>query len=313
MCGIVGAIAERDVVPILMEGLRRLEYRGYDSAGVAVVSSAQDLDRVRGPGKVSELVDRLQEHPLSGRVGIAHTRWATHGVPAELNAHPHVCNETVAVVHNGIIENYEDLREKQRAQGFRFTSDTDTEVIVHQVYLYLEQGYDLLEAVKATVGDLEGAFALGVISKREPGRLVAARRGSPLVIGVGIGEHFIASDVAALVPVTQHFVFLEEGDVADLRRLSVRLYDADGVEVERSLKLSELTADAVERGEYRHYMLKEIFEQAAAIADTLEGRISHDRVMDAAFGPGASTLFEQLKALQIIACGTSYHAGLEAK
>ena len=313
MCGIVGAIAERDVVPVLVEGLRRLEYRGYDSAGVAVVSSAQDLDRVRGPGKVSELVDRLDEHPLTGRVGIAHTRWATHGVPAEPNAHPHVCNGTVAVVHNGIIENYEELREKQRAQGFRFTSDTDTEVIVHQVYLYLEQGHDLLDAVKATVGDLEGAFALGVISKREPGRLVAARRGSPLVIGVGIGEHFIASDVAALVPVTQHFVFLEEGDVADLRRLSVRVYDAYGTEVERSLKQSELTADAVERGEYRHYMLKEIFEQAAAIADTLEGRISHDRVMDAAFGPAASTLFDQVRALQIIACGTSYHAGLVAK
>ncbi len=313
MCGIVGAIAERDVVPILLEGLRRLEYRGYDSAGVAVISAAPNLDRVRGTGKVAELVERLKQQPLAGSAGIAHTRWATHGVPAEPNAHPHVCNETVAVVHNGIIENYEELREKQRAQGFRFTSDTDTEVIAHQVYLYLEQGHDLLDAVKAATGDLEGAYALGVISKREPGRLVAARRGSPLVIGVGIGEHFIASDVAALVPVTQHFVFLEEGDVADLRRLSVRLYDAAGSEVERSLKLSELSADAVERGEYRHYMLKEIFEQPAAIAETLEGRISHERVMDAAFGPEAPALFDQVRALQIIACGTSYHAGLVAK
>ncbi len=313
MCGIVGAIAERDVVPILLEGLRRLEYRGYDSAGVAVISAAHDLARVRGTGKVAELVDRLEQQPVAGSAGIAHTRWATHGVPAEPNAHPHVCNETVAVVHNGIIENYEELREKQRAQGFRFTSDTDTEVIVHQIYLYLEQGHDLLEAVRAAVKDLKGAFALGVVSKREPGRLVAARRGSPLVIGVGIGEHFIASDVAALVPVTQHFVFLEEGDVADLRRLSVRLYDAEGVEVERALKLSELTADAVERGEYRHYMLKEIFEQPAAIAETLEGRISHDRVLDAAFGPVAPELFDKVQALQIIACGTSYHAGLVAK
>ena len=313
MCGIVGAIAERDVVPILLEGLRRLEYRGYDSAGVAVISAAHGLARVRGTGKVAELVDRLEQQPVAGSAGIAHTRWATHGVPAEPNAHPHVCNETVAVVHNGIIENYEELREKQRAQGFRFTSDTDTEVIVHQIYLYLEQGHDLLEAVRAAVKDLKGAFALGVVSKREPGRLVAARRGSPLVIGVGIGEHFIASDVAALVPVTQHFVFLEEGDVADLRRLSVRVYDAEGVEVERALKLSELTADAVERGEYRHYMLKEIFEQPAAIAETLEGRISHDRVLDAAFGPAAPELFDKVQALQIIACGTSYHAGLVAK
>ena len=313
MCGIVGAIAERDVVPILLEGLRRLEYRGYDSAGVAVISAAHGLARVRGTGKVAELVDRLEQQPVAGSAGIAHTRWATHGVPAEPNAHPHVCNETVAVVHNGIIENYEELREKQRAQGFRFTSDTDTEVIVHQIYLYLEQGHDLLEAVREAVKDLKGAYALGVVSRREPGRLVAARRGSPLVIGVGIGEHFIASDVAALVPVTQHFVFLEEGDVADLRRLSVRVYDAEGVEVERALKLSELTADAVERGEYRHYMLKEIFEQPAAIAETLEGRISHDRVLDAAFGPAAPELFDKVQALQIIACGTSYHAGLVAK
>ncbi|MDJ0860654.1 MAG: glutamine--fructose-6-phosphate transaminase (isomerizing), partial [Gammaproteobacteria bacterium] len=313
MCGIVGAIAERDVVPILLEGLRRLEYRGYDSAGVAVISAAHDLARVRCTGKVAELVKRLEQQPVAGTAGIAHTRWATHGVPAEPNAHPHVCNETVAVVHNGIIENYRELREKQGAQGLRFTSDTDTEVIVHQIYLYLEKGHDLLEAVKAAVGDLKGAYALGVVSKREPGRLVVARRGSPLVIGVGIGEHFIASDVTALVPVTQHFVFLEEGDVADLRRLSVRVYDAEGVEVERALKLSELTADAVERGEYRHYMLKEIFEQPAAIAETLEGRISHDRVLDAAFGPDASELFDQVQALQIIACGTSYHAGLVAK
>ena len=287
MCGIIGAIAERDVGPILLEGLRRLEYRGYDSAGVAMVTAGEELDRIRCAGKVADLVERLNEQPVTGRVGIAHTRWATHGVPAEMNAHPHVCNETVAVVHNGIIENFEALREQQRGQGFRFTSVTDTEVIAHQVFVYLEKGHDLLDAVRAAAADLEGAYAFGVVSKREPSRLVAARRGSPLVIGIGIGEHFIASDVAALLPVTQHFLFLEDGEVADLRRLSVRIYDASGAEVERPLKLSELTVDAVERGEYRHYMLKEIFEQPAAIAETLEGRISHSRVMDASFGPDA--------------------------
>ena len=312
MCGIVGAVAERDVVPVLLEGLRRLEYRGYDSAGVAVVSGDSVLGRVRVPGKVAELIESLDRQPLSGRLGIAHTRWATHGVPAEVNAHPHICNDTVAVVHNGIIENFEALREAQRAQGFRFTSDTDTEVIAHQVYLYLDKGYDLLKAVQAATGDLEGAYALGVVSKTEPGRLVAARRGSPLVIGVGIGEHFIASDVAALVPVTQHFLFLEDGDVAELRRLAISIYDASGVEVDRSIKVSELTADAVERGQYRHYMLKEIHEQPAAIAETLEGRISNGRVLEAAFGPEASALFDQVRTVQIIACGTSYHAGLVA-
>jgi glucosamine--fructose-6-phosphate aminotransferase (isomerizing) len=312
MCGIVGAVAERDVVPILIEGLKRLEYRGYDSAGVAVVSTEQALCRVRVPGKVADLVHLMEEQPLSGRLGIAHTRWATHGAPAAVNAHPHICNNTVAVVHNGIIENYEELREKQRSQGLRFTSDTDTEVIAHQIYLYLDQGYDLLHAVQAATGDLEGAYAIGVVSRREPGRLVAARRGSPLVIGVGIGEHFIASDVAALVRVTQHFLFLEEGEVADIRRLAITLYDASGAEVEHSVKMSELTADAVERGQYRHYMLKEIHEQPAAIAETLEGRVSDGRVLEAAFGPEAGAVLDRVSALQIIACGTSYHAGLVA-
>ena len=313
MCGIVGAVAERDVLPILVEGLRRLEYRGYDSAGVAVIDGGGAIGRVRVSGKVAELVRSLEAHPLRGGLGIAHTRWATHGVPSEANAHPHICNDTVAVVHNGIIENYEALRERQRAQGFRFTSETDTEVIAHQVFLYLEQGRDLLGAVQAAALDLEGAYAIGVVSRKEPGRLVAARRGSPLVIGVGIGEHFIASDVSALLPVTQRFIFLEDGDVADLRRTSLTILGAGGGPVQREVKVSELTADAVERGRFRHYMLKEIFEQPRALADTLEGRLANGRVLEAAFGPAASAIFDRVKGVQIVACGTSYHAGLVAR
>ena len=313
MCGIVGAVAERDVLPILVEGLRRLEYRGYDSAGVAVIDGGGAIGRVRVSGKVAELVRSLEAHPLRGGLGIAHTRWATHGVPSEANAHPHICNDTVAVVHNGIIENYEALRERQRAQGFRFTSETDTEVIAHQVFLYLEQGRDLLGAVQAAALDLEGAYAIGVISRNEPGRLVAARRGSPLVIGVGIGEHFIASDVSALLPVTQRFIFLEDGDVADLRRTSLTILGAGGGPVQREVKVSELTADAVERGRFRHYMLKEIFEQPRALANTLEGRLANGRVLEAAFGPAASAIFDRVKGVQIVACGTSYHAGLVAR
>ena len=312
MCGIVGAVAKRDLVPILTEGLKRLEYRGYDSAGVAVVSPDRGIRRVRVPGKVSQLIQRLEQCPLRGMAGIAHTRWATHGIPAETNAHPHVCENTVAVVHNGIIENFEELSEEQRAHGLRFTSDTDTEVIVHQIYVYLDQGLDLLQAVQSAIGDLKGAYALGVVSNEEPHRLVAARRGSPLVIGVGTHEHFIASDVAALLPVTQHFMFLEDGDVADIRRDGVTVFDASGRRVVRAVKTSELTADAVERGEYPHYMLKEIYEQPSAIAETLEGRIGNRKVLEAAFGPDASELFDRVSAVQIIACGTSYHAGLVA-
>ena len=310
MCGIVGAVAERDVTPILLEGLKRLEYRGYDSAGIAVLNSGAGLERRRAVGKVSVLESGIEQSPLHGHVGIAHTRWATHGKPSESNAHPHICNEDVAVVHNGIIENHEQLRERQAAAGYRFTSDTDTETVVHQVHHYLEQGMDLLEAVRATTADLEGAYALGVISTKEPGRLIAARLGSPLVIGVGIGEHFIASDVAALLPVTQRFIFLEEGDVADLRRDRLTIYDANGRQVERPVRESELTADAAERGAYRHYMQKEIFEQAQAMANTLEGRISGERVLEEAFGPAAAEIFDAVQGVHIIACGTSYHAGL---
>ncbi|NOX91918.1 MAG: glutamine--fructose-6-phosphate transaminase (isomerizing) [Gammaproteobacteria bacterium] len=310
MCGIVGAVADRDVVPILVEGLRRLEYRGYDSAGVAVLDGADKLDRVRSMGKVAALVEAI-DGKLKGKVGIAHTRWATHGVPSQNNAHPHVCRDVVSVVHNGIIENHEQLREMQTRAGHIFTSETDTEVVVHQVYDYhVEQGKDLLSAVRAAVADFEGAYALGVISANEEGRLVTARRGSPLVIGVGIGEYFIASDVAALLPVTQRFIFLEEGDIADIRRSSLVIYNAQGNEVQRPIKESEQSADAVDRGEYRHYMLKEIYEQPQAIADTLEGRISGGRVLEQAFGAGASEIFDKVQGVHIIACGTSYHSGL---
>ena len=313
MCGIVGAIAKRDVVPILLEGLRRLEYRGYDSAGVAVLDASSTLGRARMPGKVAELEAKLETSPLSGTIGIAHTRWATHGGPSESNAHPHVCKQMVAVVHNGIIENHQALRSTQIAAGYDFTSDTDTEVVVHQVHQHLCSSDDLLKAVQATVADLDGAYALGVITSNEPDRLVAARRGSPLVIGIGIGEHFIGSDVAALLPVTQRFIFLEDGDIADIRRDTLQIYATDGQPVERPIRESELSSDAVERGEYRHYMLKEIYEQPQAINDTLESRISNGQIPDEIFGPTAAAIFDGIDQVQILACGTSYHAGLVAR
>jgi glucosamine--fructose-6-phosphate aminotransferase (isomerizing) len=313
MCGIVGGVAERDVVQILVEGLRRLEYRGYDSAGVAVLEEQGTLGRVRMPGKVQALADQLVQHPLRGKTGIAHTRWATHGVPSEKNAHPHICRHQIAVVHNGIIENHEALRAAQTAQGYEFTSQTDTEVIVHQIHAYASGGLDLLAAVRATLNELHGAYAIGVISIHEPGRLIAARRGSPLVIGVGIGEHFIASDVAPLLPVTRRFIFLQEGDVADIRRDTIIIYNAAGQVVERPVKESELSLDAVDRGQFRHYMLKEIYEQPHAIAETLEGRVAGGRVLEAAFGPDASAILDRVKSVQIIACGTSYHAGMVAR
>ncbi len=310
MCGIVGAIAQREVAPILLEGLRRLEYRGYDSAGIAVLNDAAQLERLRTTGKVAELAGAFDRQPIHGTTGIAHTRWATHGKPSENNAHPHICRNKVAVVHNGIIENHASLRAAQTQLGFRFTSDTDTEVIAHQVYHYLDQGDNLLDAVRHSCADMHGAYAIGVVSTSAPDRLVAARLGSPLVIGVGIGEYFIASDVAALLPVTQRFVFLEDGDVADLTRHGMVIYNSAGAVVTRPETRSELSADAVERGEFRHYMLKEIFEQPRAIANTLEGRIHQGRVLEAAFGAGAEEILAKVQGVHIIACGTSFHAGL---
>ena len=313
MCGIVGAVAQRDVGPILLEGLKRLEYRGYDSAGIAVINNRAELERIRILGKVNELVKSLSTQPLPGGTGIAHTRWATHGKPSIENAHPHVCRDQVALVHNGIIENHEQLRKMQIKSGYSFESETDTEVVVNQIHFYLAQGHDLLEAVMETVKQLEGAYALGVISQTEPDRIIAAREGNPLVIGIGIGEYFIASDIFALLPVTQQFIILEEGDIADIHRDSIRIFDKHGQEVKRKITTSELTADAMDKCGYRHFMLKEIFSQPLAIADTFEGRISGNRVIDESFGMGAPEVFDKTRSVHIIACGTSYHAGLIAR
>lgn len=312
MCGIVGAIAQRNVVPILIEGLKRLEYRGYDSAGLAVVEDNQ-LYRKREVGKVKGLEALIAQDAIQGQLGIAHTRWATHGKPSTANAHPHICRDKVAVVHNGIIENHELLRSNQRAIGYEFTSETDTEVIVNEIYNELENADNLLDAVRRSIKKLEGAYALGVISKDHPDTLVACRKGSPLVIGVGIGEHFIASDVAALLPVTQRFIFLEEGDIAEITIDKVSIFDIDGNPVERAIKESQLKADSVEKGLYRHYMLKEIYDQPWAISETLEGRFIENRLQENAFGHNASAVFDKIKSVQILACGTSYHAGLVAR
>ncbi len=312
MCGIVGAIANRDVSPVLLEGLRRLEYRGYDSAGMAVLTNGS-IDRVRRTGKVSELSAALDQSALIGELGIAHTRWATHGIPAENNAHPHICNDRVAIVHNGIIENFEELKAKQSKQGFSFTSDTDTEVIAHQIVFYLDQGSSLNEAVSKTIKDLKGAYALGVIDKNDPDKLIAARSGSPLVIGIGVKGNFIASDVQALLKETQEFIFLENGDIAEISRNGINIHDHSGTAVKRESKISKLSAEAVEKGGYPHYMLKEIYEQPQAISDTLEGRLINGRVAEQILGPKAKEILDQTKIIQIIACGTSYHSGLIAK
>jgi glucosamine--fructose-6-phosphate aminotransferase (isomerizing) len=312
MCGIVGAVAERNVVPILMEGLRRLEYRGYDSAGLAILEDGS-IKRLRRAGKVQELADALEESPIRGEVGISHTRWATHGAPNETNAHPHMSGDDIAIVHNGIIENYENLREDLQAKGFEFTSDTDTEVVAHRVSMHFKESGDLIAAVKATVAELEGAFALVVIGSKDPDKLVLARQGCPVVIGLGIDENFVASDVAALLPVTRRFMFLDEGDVALVEQKSVTIWDADNNEVEREVKESELTADAAERGEFRHFMLKEIHEQPEAVARTLDERIANGKVLDAAFGPKANDVLDNTRGMHIVACGTSYHAGLVAR
>jgi glucosamine--fructose-6-phosphate aminotransferase (isomerizing) len=313
MCGIVGAIASRPVSPILLEGLRRLEYRGYDSAGLAVLDPEGKIGRLRTLGKVSQLAAALEAQPLPGTLGIAHTRWATHGEPSTQNAHPHMARERCALVHNGIIENHEQLRREQAAAGHRFTSQTDTEVVVHAIYDALEAGQDLTAAVRQTIARLQGAYALGVIDTQFPDRLVAARQGSPLVIGVGFQEYFIASDVFALLPVTNRFIFLEEGDVAELRRDRLQIWDRQGAQVERPMRESTVAADSAERGQYRHFMQKEIFEQPRAVADTLEGRLGTDRVLPEAFGVDAEQIFADLQAVTIVACGTSYHAGLVAR
>ncbi|KJZ61948.1 glutamine--fructose-6-phosphate transaminase (isomerizing) [Pseudomonas fluorescens] len=312
MCGIVGAVAERNITAILLEGLKRLEYRGYDSAGVAVYTNDQKLERLRRPGKVSELELALAEEPLVGRLGIAHTRWATHGAPCERNAHPHFSGD-LAVVHNGIIENHEALREQLKALGYVFTSDTDTEVIAHLLNHKLKDLPDLTVALKATVKELHGAYGLAVISAQQPDRLVAARSGSPLVIGLGMGENFLASDQLALRQVTDRFMYLEEGDIAEIRLDSVQIWDVSGQVVKRESVQYRDGAEAADKGEFRHFMLKEIHEQPAVVQRTLEGRLSPNGVLVQAFGPQAAELFAKVRNVQIVACGTSYHAGMVAR
>jgi len=313
MCGIVGAVADRNVPPILLEGLKRLEYRGYDSAGVAVVNRDGEVQRRRTVGKVQELVNCLASDPVRGGIGIAHTRWATHGQPAENNAHPHGSSNRVCIVHNGIIENYEALREELRGQGYEFTSETDSETVAHLVDSFLEAGEDLLDAVRSAVKRLEGAYAIGVIHKDDPDRIIATRAGSPLVVGKGIGENFIASDVLALKPVTDRFIFLEEGDVVELRKDSISIWNMADESVIRSDVKVELGHDDVDKGNYRHHMLKEIFEQPRVLKDTLEGRIGRTQVLEQAFGVNAKPIFDQVESVTLVACGTSYYAASVAR
>ena len=321
MCGIVGAITaktelekgDHSVTPLLLEGIQRLEYRGYDSAGIAVLDSENSIKRVRAEGKVKNLEELINSSTLSGTIGIAHTRWATHGVPATSNAHPHIANSRAAVVHNGIIENHQQLREEQKKLGFKFTSETDSETVVHQIEFHLQNGSSLSDAVWSATTELRGAYALGVISPLEPELLVAARLGSPLVIGVGSNGNYIASDSAALITHTNKFIYLEDGDLAEIREDSIKIFNRKREAVERKIHTSSLSADDTSMGRYAHYMLKEIYEQPNAIAETLEGRIADDKVLEESFGPSVSELFDKIQAIQILACGTSYHAGMVAR
>lgn len=313
MCGIVGAVAERNVVEILLEGLKRLEYRGYDSAGVALLTPEGQLTRIRRTGKVQELVDAVGAQEALGSTGIAHTRWATHGGVTEENAHPHSSNERIAVVHNGIIENYLKLREELGAKGYFFASDTDTETIAHLVHSELENHETLLSAVQASVKQFHGAYGTVIMDKQDPSRVVVARSGSPLVIGLGLGENFIASDQMALLPVTRRFIFLEEGDVAEITRRSVSIYDAEGNPVEREIIESSVEHDAGDKGGYRHYMLKEIHEQPTVVRNALQNRMTDTGLVEGIFGEGAEEILNQVKHVQIVACGTSYHAGMTAR
>ncbi|MFT6217581.1 MAG: glucosamine--fructose-6-phosphate aminotransferase (isomerizing) [Cycloclasticus pugetii] len=312
MCGIVGAVSQRDITNILVKGLQRLEYRGYDSAGVCIVADNDELERRRTEGKVKNLEELIETQPLSGFCGIAHTRWATHGVPSEANAHPHMYGD-VALVHNGIIENYEVLRKQQLETGHQFDSDTDTEVIVHAVSDAYKKTNDLLASVQKTVKSLEGAYALGVVEKGNNDHLIAVRKGSPLVIGIGNNEHFIASDVFALLGEAEHFIYLEDGDVADITYKGVTIYDAEGRQVKRKINKTKLQVNDAGIGEYDHYMQKEIFEQAAVLKQTLEGRIANGRLLSDCFGKDAEEAFKSIEEVQIVACGTSFHAGLVAK
>ncbi|PRI63068.1 glutamine--fructose-6-phosphate aminotransferase (isomerizing) [Haemophilus influenzae] len=312
MCGIVGAVAQRDVAEILINGLHRLEYRGYDSAGVAVINKQNELQRIRCLGKVKALDEAVSEKPLIGGTGIAHTRWATHGEPSETNAHPH-SSGTFAVVHNGIIENHEELRELLKSRGYVFLSQTDTEVIAHLVEWEMRSTDSLLEAVQKSVKQLTGAYGMVVMDSRHPEHLVAARSGSPLVIGLGIGENFLASDQLALLSVTRRFIFLEEGDIAEITRRTVDIYDTHGNKAKRGIHESNLENDAAEKGKFRHFMQKEIYEQPTAFINTMEGRINHENVIVDSIGNGAKGILEKVEHIQIVACGTSYNAGMVAR
>ncbi|MEM7194902.1 MAG: glutamine--fructose-6-phosphate transaminase (isomerizing) [Pseudomonadota bacterium] len=314
MCGIVGAVAKSNVMPVLLDGLKRLEYRGYDSAGIAVIDDNQKLARTRSVGRIIELERAVADNAsMVGKTGIAHTRWATHGPPTEFNAHPHISGGSLALVCNGIVENHETLRNDLIAQGVEFVSDTDTEVIVNLIHTCLQQNDDLLEAVKTTLSKLEGAYAIGIVSADEPERLIGARRGSPLVVGIGDGESFIASDMSALISVTRDFFILEDGDIVDIHGDEITILDQSGRQQQRDRKVSNLSADAVELNGYRHYMHKEIHEQTVAITNTLEGRITGTKLLEACFGANAESIFDETKAVQIIACGTSFYAGMVAK
>lgn len=313
MCGIVGAIAQRDVTPILLEGLKHLEYRGYDSAGLAVFDSDHILQNSKVKGKVQDLANAVAQTNIHGFTGIAHTRWATHGVPSEINAHPHFSGDDIALVHNGIIENFEALRDELAQLGYHCVSETDSEVITHLFSHYAKQETDLQKALQLTVARLEGAYAIGVIHQREPGTLLGVRKGSPLVVGLGLGENYLASDSLALLPVTQRFIYLEEGDIVKITQQNIAITNAQGNSVQRQVHQSQNQHTIADKGEYQHFMLKEIFEQPQAIANTLEGRLSDGKVLTQAFGHHAPELFAQVQRVVIIACGTSYHAGLVAK
>ncbi len=313
MCGIIGAVSERDISKVLLEGLRRLEYRGYDSAGMAVIDAHSRLKRIRIQGKVQNLADAMQETAIAGTTGIAHTRWATHGKPSEQNAHPHLSHGEIALVHNGIIENYEELRHRLLADGYQFTSETDTEVAAHLIHYHYVKKENLLLAVQTAAAEMEGAFALGVLHQHKPLELVAIRKGSPLVVGLGIGENFIASDSLALRSFAQSVIYLQEGDSAILTAQELHIYNASGALVERESTILSSDAEVASKGPYRHFMLKEIFEQSKVLSDTVEGRISSLEVLKSSFGECATHVFPQVKQIHIVACGTSYHAGMIAK
>lgn len=313
MCGIVGGVAQRDLVHILLECLKCLEYRGYDSAGIAVLDEEHKLKSSRTVGKVKKLQSQVESKQLSGKTGLAHTRWATHGKPTLENTHPHVRGDQIALVHNGIIENYEELRAAQTKLGYTFDADTDSTVIINQIYHYLKSGENLLDAVIKTLPMLEGSYTFSIISSCSPGRLIATRSASPLVIGIGIGEHFIASDIAALSSVVQKFIFLEEGDIADISSNELTIYDKNMEQVSRPIKSLNTSHSIVDKGDFRHYMLKEIYEQPAVTTDTLEGRVHNGLLTENLFGYGTDITFRQVQAIQIVACGTSYHAGLVAR